>query len=261
MAAVFPLGAPIWIDSTTPDPAGDTAFYEGLFGWRSRGRGEERGRYTELLLGSGEGRPVAGIMPGEAGRPGTWHLSFHVADCVAAASRAERLGGAVTAGPTDMGDTAFAMLRDPLGAEFGLLEPRGEGGGFKAYQELHAPSWFEYNYDGVPAEAMRFYADLLGWNVAVPPWTDPNDPRPYAALRARGGRGEFGGCHSAEGEGRGLPSQWEVMFTVADADETCAMAEELDGEIVSPPVDVPMLRVAAIRSPAGAVFGVMANVG
>ncbi|WP_162181650.1 VOC family protein, partial [Glycomyces tenuis] len=194
MAGEIPLGAPIWVDSTTPDLAGDTAFYAGLFGWSARDYGEEFGHYTELLLGGDgdEGRSVAGIVPGEA--PGRWHLSFHVADCEAAAARAEKLGGAVVEAPAEVGgDMKFAMLADPNGAEFGLLQPIGEGPGFKAYQEPRAASWFEYNYDGVPAEAMRFYADLLGWSVVVPPWTDPKDPRPYAALSAEGGKGEFGG--------------------------------------------------------------------
>ena len=265
MPTSIPLGAPIWVDANSPDIEADLAFYTGLFGWRTVDYGEDFGGYRDLLLGGSaeEGRAVGGIVPESPeylGLPSRWTVQFHVADCAEATARAEKLGGTVHIAPTAVADQlVFSMVRDPNGALFGLFEPRNEDVGFKAHDEMHAPSWFEYHYDGVPADAMRFYADLLEWDVRVPPWTDPNDPRPYAALAAKGSDDEFGGCHPAEGPERDLPPEWVVMFFVASTDVTCVTATELGGEIVGPPTDMPMLRIAGIRSPGGSTFGVMSE--
>lgn len=265
MALRIPLGAPVWIDSTTPDLARDVAFYTGLFGWKARDGGEEWGHYTELRLGSefAGGKTVAGIVPNDpeqGDEPAKWTVSFLVEDCEAMAAKAEKFGATVVAPPMRIGDDlVYAGLLDPNGAEFGLFEPNGDEHGFEVYGETGAAAWFEYAYDGVPAEAMRFYADLFGWGLHVPPWTDPKEPRPYAALSAKGEQHEFGGCHAADGPERELPPQWTVMFGVPDADEACTMAEELGGEVVGRSAETSMVRIAEIRSPAGGVFGVISE--
>ncbi len=265
MALRIPLGAPVWIDSTTPDLARDVDFYTGLFGWKARDGGEEWGHYTELRLGSefASGKTVAGIVPNDpeqADEPAKWTVSFLVEDCEAMAAKAEKFGATVVAPPMRIGDDlVYAGLLDPNGAEFGLFEPNGDEHGFQVYGETGAAAWFEYAYDGVPAEGMRFYADLFGWDLHVPPWTDPKEPRPYAALSAKGEQHEFGGCHAADGPERDLPAQWTVMFGVPDADDACTMAEELGGEVVGRSAETSMVRIAEIRSPAGGVFGVISE--
>ncbi|MFB9662261.1 VOC family protein [Glycomyces mayteni] len=259
----IPLGAPIWSDSLTADLAGDTAFYEGLFGWTSENAGPDFGDYTTFSLPGAAPdappRPVMGIMPCPPGAVPSriWNLHYRVADCDEAVGRARSLGAAVDAGPESVGGMLrFAMLRDPNGASFGLVEPLDPSTGFGVWGETGSIAWAEYHVDGAPADAMRFYVDLLGWEAVTPPWEDPANPTPYAALSPRGGDVEFGGCHAAEGFEKSMPPQWSVMVMVADADALCAKAVELGGTVAAEPMDVPGLRVAGVATPGGTVVGV-----
>jgi uncharacterized protein len=261
MPTDIPLGAPIWVDSNTTDYDRDVAFYSALFGWKPLDGGEEWGHYTELRLGDSaeEGRAIGGIVPNLPEDPDAqprWTVAFHVADCAATAAEAEKHGGSIIMQPTPIGDNlVFAMAADPDGAMFGLFEPKTDDLGFKAYGEPRAACWFEYGTTGVPAETMRFYADLLGWEVSTPPWEAPDNPRPYAALSAKGAPIEFGGCHAAEENEP--PHTWATMFLVDDTDAAAAQATELGGTVVGPPQDVPGTRIAGIAAPSGAVFGIM----
>ncbi|WP_112134191.1 VOC family protein [Glycomyces dulcitolivorans] len=253
------LGAPIWADSLTSDLRADTAFFEGLFGWSSEDAGEEFGNYTTFSLPGAEPRPVMGIMPAPPGMAPskTLHLQFKVGSCDASVGEARRLGASLDAGPEDVGGMLrFAMLSDPNGASFGVVEALDPATGFGAWGEPNAIAWAEYHFDGVPAEAMRFYQELLGWNVDVPPWEDPANPRPYASLSPGGGGAEFGGCHAAESFEKGIPSQWSVMVAVGDADAVAARARDLGGTVAAEPMDVPGLRIAGVAAPSGTVVGV-----
>jgi len=64
------------------------------------------------------GRPAD--LPGEV--PDSWSVYFTVADCEAAQEKAVELGGSVilSATPTPMGP--FAVLADPAGAAFQIME-------------------------------------------------------------------------------------------------------------------------------------------
>lgn len=261
----IPLGAPIWSDSLTSALEADTRFYERLFGWASADAGEDLGHYTTFGIpdGSAEpGRPVMGIMPCPPGMPPSrvWHLQFKVASCDEATEKAVALGASLSEEPQNVGDMLrFSMLTDPHGAPFGLVEALDPETGFGAFGEPNSVAWVEYHYDGVPAEAMRFYEQLLGWQVVTPPWEDADNPKPYAALSPAGAEREFGGCHAADGFELNLPPQWSVMVAVEDADETCENAAELGGSVSAPPMDVPGLRVAGIAAPSGTSVGIMSN--
>ena len=45
----YPAGAPCWVDTSQPDPAGAARFYSGLFGWQ-----------TEDAIASGHTKPDTG---------------------------------------------------------------------------------------------------------------------------------------------------------------------------------------------------------
>ncbi|HVF14892.1 MAG TPA: VOC family protein [Acidimicrobiales bacterium] len=53
-----------------------------------------------------------------------------------------------------------------------------------------------------------------------------------------------------------IPAHWSVTFSVADTDAIAARVAELGGQVVTPPFDVGMVRVAVISDPQGAVFTV-----
>jgi uncharacterized protein len=257
----IPEGAPVWSDSLTSDLAADVAFYEALFGWTAVDAGEDMWHYTTFGIpdGSEGGRPVMGIMPCppdmEPSR--VWNVHFRVDDCDAATARARELGAEVLSEPQDIGEMLrSAMFRDPHGVDFGLVQLR-QGSGFGVWGEPNSVGWLEYRFDGVPAEAMQFYRNLLGWKIATPPWEDASNQKPYASLSAAGDEREFGGCHASEGFELGLPPQWNAMLVVEDADAVCERAVELGGSIAGEPMDVPGLRIAGIAAPSGTIAGVM----
>jgi predicted enzyme related to lactoylglutathione lyase len=89
-------GTPCWVILVTPDPGRTGSFYAGLFGWSV---------------------PPAGAR------------FAAVADCDAAATLADGLGGEVCAPPHDGAGLRLAVLRDPLGALFYTVEPMPRGAG------------------------------------------------------------------------------------------------------------------------------------
>ncbi|GAB3645081.1 VOC family protein [Glycomyces tarimensis] len=277
MPISIPLGAPIWVDSNTPDMASELAFYTRLFGWTTFDSGEEYGHYTEFCLGTSvaNARAVAGMAPNQSDqrdKPASWGVAFRVQDCVTTAVEAEKLGANAITRPMRVGDDlVYASMRDPDGGVFGLFEPLNDVAGFMAYGEPGAVAWCEYVFDGVPAEAMQFYAELLDWSLVVPTEPiggfqaspraeDPDDPAPYVDLRVRGAGSGFGGCHAASGPETELPPQWVVCFGVESVDRATARAVDLGASVVLPPGDDADRRSATLTSPTGALFGMISEV-
>ncbi|WP_026922511.1 VOC family protein [Glycomyces arizonensis] len=265
MPTSIPLGAPIWVDANAPDLPTELEFYTRLFGWKTFDSGEEFGHYTEFCLGTSaaNARAVAGIAPNQSDQPdrsASWGVSFHVRDCVTAASEAEKLGAAAITNPMRIGDDlVFASMRDPDGGTFGLFEPLNDDMGFMAYGEPGATAWFEYVYDGAPVEAMQFYAELFDWSVVVTGSEDPDDAAPPVELRVRESGIEFGGCRAAVGPEAGLPPQWIVCFAVDSVDRVAASAVGMGGSVLMPPGDDAGMRTATLSSPGGALFGVVSE--
>ena len=116
-------GALCWNELCTRDPARAGAFYGDLFGWGREAMPMPGFEYTVLKRGD---QPAGGLMPIQAewgDMPPHWSVYFAVEDCDASAATATRLGGSVLTPPTDIpGVGRFAVLRDPQGAIFSLLE-------------------------------------------------------------------------------------------------------------------------------------------
>jgi hypothetical protein len=55
-----------------------------------------------------------------------------------------------------------------------------------------------------------------------------------------------------------MPAQWQPYVAVDDADRTTAKAKELGGSALVEPMDVSNVgRIAVLRDPQGAVFGII----
>lgn len=118
-------GAHCWTERMTRDPKGCAAFYSGLFGWEARTKQDFGFPYTEFHQGE---QPVGGMMPMAGpeweGVPDHFMQYFLVEGCDACAARAAELGGKICVPPSDIpGVGRFAILDDPLGATFGVLQP------------------------------------------------------------------------------------------------------------------------------------------
>jgi uncharacterized protein len=117
-------GALCWNELCTRDPARAATFYGSLFGWAHEAMPMPGFEYTVFKRGD---QPAGGAMPIQAewgDMPPHWSVYFAVEDCDACAATATRLGGSVLTAPTDIpGVGRFAVLRDPQGANFSVLQP------------------------------------------------------------------------------------------------------------------------------------------
>ncbi|MBX6355786.1 MAG: VOC family protein [Micromonosporaceae bacterium] len=114
-------GALSWNELITHDPAGARRFYGAVFGWEAKETPDGDARYTLWRLG---GEPVGGMMRLTAAPdlPPLWMVYFAVEDCDATAERAAQLGGRVAVAPTNNVQGRFAMLNDPQGAVFSIIQ-------------------------------------------------------------------------------------------------------------------------------------------
>jgi predicted enzyme related to lactoylglutathione lyase len=119
-------GSFTWCELNTRDVAGSKEFYASVFGWRATTQGEGGPMpYTEFKLDGDES--IAGMMAIPAGVPAEvpphWLVYIQVADVDAGAAKAKELGGSVVVPPTDYPGGRFAVLTDPQGAHFGVMQP------------------------------------------------------------------------------------------------------------------------------------------
>ncbi len=116
-------GAVCWAELMTRDLAAAETFYATLFGWKAETRDTGETKYTTFKL---EGEDVAGMLmmpdmvPAEV--PAHWGPYFTVADCAAAEKKALELGGKVLRPTAEIEIGKFAVIADPTGAAFNLME-------------------------------------------------------------------------------------------------------------------------------------------
>ncbi len=115
-----------WIELSTTDPDDAKRFYGELLGWGSEDNEIPGGGiYTMAQI---DGDDVAGITAQPepqraAGIPPNWFSYVSVESADEAAARVKELGGAVHAGPFDVGEAGrMAVIADPTGAMFGIWQ-------------------------------------------------------------------------------------------------------------------------------------------
>jgi uncharacterized protein len=116
-------GTMCWADLSTSDPGRAQQFYEGLFGWKI---GAAENYPADYLVIQHGGKPIAGIQPSAYRNPKVpphWMLFFHVGDADAVAAKAKELGGGEHLAPMSMGKVHLAVLADPQGAAFSIIQP------------------------------------------------------------------------------------------------------------------------------------------
>ncbi|MBD0840580.1 MULTISPECIES: VOC family protein [unclassified Streptomyces] len=239
-------GGPCWTELGTSDLEGAKRFYTRLFGWRPETDPRpEAGGYTIAHLGEA---PVAALSPlYQESQPVAWNVSFAVADADAAAAKAEAVGATVLVGPMDVFDVGrFSVVLDPTGAAFQMWQART----FPGAGVFNAPGslgWVEL-MTRAPERAVAFYTAVFGWSV--------NASEHYTQWGVDGA--DFGGMVTMDEKfPHEVPPHWLPYFAVADVDDTAAAATAAHGTILMEPTSVPEgPRLAVLRDPQGAVFGV-----
>lgn len=105
--------------------------------------------------------------------------------------------------------------------------------------------WFEHA-SNQPADAQRFYGEVLGWKVEKLPMGKDT----YEMIKT--GDKSIGGYTKAEG---GAAPHWISYLSVANVDATLKALTAAGGKITVPAFDVPTVgRMAGVTDPAGASF-------
>lgn len=117
-------GAFGWNELETRDPARAKDFYGAVFGWEFEE--EQMGEMT-YNVATVDGVRVAGMadvkgrIPDEV--PAHWMVYFGSVDTDEAVAKIKELGGQVMFGPIDIPAGRFAMVTDPQGAAFAVMQP------------------------------------------------------------------------------------------------------------------------------------------
>lgn len=116
-------GTLTWNELNTRDPAGAGPFYSAALGLEPREIEGSQPQYTEWLVA---GEPVAGMLTIDdswpADTPSHWMTYFNVESADATVARVIELGGVVLAPPFPAGPGVVAVVQDPQGAVFAIIE-------------------------------------------------------------------------------------------------------------------------------------------
>jgi predicted enzyme related to lactoylglutathione lyase len=241
-------GVPSWVDVSSRDLPATVAFYKNLFGWDSF-EPPGGGGYTMFLQG---GKQVCAAGPAmDPNAPEAWTTYVSVVDADATAAAVKDAGGTVLAGPFDVMDAGrMAVFMDDGGAVFSIWQP-GAHPGAAIVNEPVSLSWTELA-SGDIEKSKVFYGRVFGWASETNQMGDMTYTEFKVAGRSIAGMLALGPMHPP-----GTPPHWLVYFAVADADATIARTVELGGKALSPAVDIPIGRFAALADARGAVFAVI----
>lgn len=243
-------GLPFWYELTASNTAAAIAFYAPVMGWQFKDSGLAGVDYTIATHGADM---VAGLMAPDTPMPEFWMVYFAVDDCDATAAKLTALGGTVHRAPEDIPGTGrFAIVTDPQGAVFGLMQPDGgqPGKAYSAMQAGHA-NWHELQTSG-PAAALTFYTTLLGWTPGQA--MDMGDQGTYQLLSMP--QGDIGGLMALSQPG--IPPHWLPIFGTDSISAAMTRIGAQGGKTLHGPMEVPGgAFVCYAADPKGAMFGLV----
>jgi uncharacterized protein len=242
-------GTPCWYELATSDLDGAAQFYQSLLGWSVDSADMPGFDYRLARQG---GAMVAGIMAATSGTPPGWAFYVTVQDCDAVAKSAAAAGGRIYQQPTDIPGTGrFAMLGDPQGAAFGVLQMLDDDGAAFNPQKPGHGSWHELMTSD-PTGAMAFYGDTFGWQPST-----SMDMGPIGSYDLFGHRGTDIGGMMKQAPGMPGPDHpfWLPYFAVKSVDAAIARTKEAGGTTLHGPREVPGgLFIMLGKDPQGALF-------
>lgn len=116
-------GSLVWSDAAVDDPAAAREFYAAVFGF---GYEEVPGAegYTTFAT---DGRPLGGLGGTSPDAPKGWATCFAVVSTDDTVAAVEAAGGKVTMAPMDTEFGRIAVVTDPWGAAFSVMQLPREG--------------------------------------------------------------------------------------------------------------------------------------
>ncbi|QCB56330.1 VOC family protein [Sphingopyxis sp. PAMC25046] len=253
----------IWYELMTSDPAGAARFYGAVVGWTiAATRDPAAGDVDYRMIVRGDGGNAGGALALNAemlaggARPG-WmgYLEVDDVDATLAAIKAD--GGAIHMPATDLPVGRIAMVSDPQGAHFYVMDPippegmeTQESDVFSVTEAQHM-RWNELATSDSDA-AIAFYRKHFGWGQE-----GAIDMGPLGSYRFLQ-RGEVMiGAVMPLMEGYPMPV-WNFYIGVDDIDRAHAAVTANDGTVTSEPMEIPGGEYAMNGiDPQGAPFGLI----
>lgn len=116
-------GSLTWEEAAVADVAAARAFYSAVFGFRFD-EIPDMGGYATFAL---DERPLGGLGPAQAGLPKGWAVCFGVASTDGTVAAVQAAGGKTLLAAQDSPYGRFAVVEDPWGASFSVIEVQPEG--------------------------------------------------------------------------------------------------------------------------------------
>jgi len=113
-------------------------------------------------------------------------------------------------------------------------------------------TWYDLNTTDVDG-AISFYSKLTGWTTQK--WEQAPKETPYTMWV--NGEQPIGGVVPLQEEAKkmGAPPHWLTYIETTDCDATTKQSTELGGNVLVPPMDLPMVgRFSILQDPTGGVF-------
>lgn len=246
-------GTPCWVDLMSPDIAGSTAFYTGLFGWTPETTLMPDGShmYTRMTKDGLAVCGLGGTMPGMENGPAIWNSYIWVDNAEETAALIGKAGGKVMMPPMQvMEHGTMCVAQDPFGATFSLWQP-DQHRGAQIVNEADTFSWNELLSSDVEG-AKSFYSQVFGWEYE----TVEMGPMPYNIVHGQGGLAGVMG--RPPGYPEQAPDSWLVYFTVADLAAKSAAAQAAGATCVSGPMDIPGIgSIAGFLDPNHGMFSMI----
>jgi uncharacterized protein len=244
-----------WTDLSARDLEGQTAFYEGLFGWTHRDVPFAGGLKYRVF--SMDGHTVAGaseMNPELAGMgmPSAWNTYIAADNIDGIAALAVELGGEVfMAGQDIPGFGRMVGVKDPTGAAVFFYKPISPDP-TEIYGARGALAWNDLSTRD-PAKASEFFGALLGWDIQQ----TANQPMPYWQISVDG-MGEGGIMPMPEMVPAEAPAFWLDYFGTDDIARSVARTRELGGMVQLEPTEAGgVVQFAVLTDPCGATFALM----
>lgn len=228
----------VWYELMTGDSDAAQAFYEPLLGWKFS---DSNGPGMDYRLGSKDGTDVVGLLEltedmVKGGARPTWIGYIAVDDINASITDLKDKGGQVFMGPNHLeGVGPMAMVADPQGAPFYLMQPEGEGPAtsFAKYEpKVGHCAWNELVTDD-PDGADAFYTGLFGWQKGEA--MDMGEMGLYQMYT----QDDYGLGAIMKRPAEMPASVWAFYFRVPEIEAAMSQVEKSGGRVVNGPVEIP----------------------
>jgi predicted enzyme related to lactoylglutathione lyase len=245
----------VWHELMTTDTDAAAAFYSKVVPWKTQDSGMPS--YTLWMAGKTQVGGLTGL-PSDGGdsssTPPHWIVYIATPDVDATVAAAERLGGKVLKGATDIPNMGrYAVLTDPQGATFAVYTPPGAppdgadsagGGGPGEF------TWHELATTDQGA-ALDFYVELFGWEKG-----EAHDMGGMVYQLIQVGGAEVGGIFTLQAPSS--PPHWLSYVRVTDCDKATNVAKAAGGRILNGPMEVPGGSwITQIEDPQGGAFALV----